>query len=56
MDASPSAQLANMMDPVFAWAIDVPSLVIVSGGLVALAIAAWLQARQWRLRHSLLVV
>lgn len=43
-----------MMDPVFAWAIDVPSLVIVSGGLVALAIAAWLHARQWRLRHSLL--
>ena len=26
----------------------------VSGGLVAFAIAAWLQARQWRLRHSLL--
>jgi two-component system NtrC family sensor kinase len=43
-----------MLSPVFAWAVDVPSLVLISGGLVALSITAWLQARQWRLRHSLL--
>jgi PAS domain S-box-containing protein len=38
----------------FAWTVDYPSLLLVGGGLVTLSIAAWFQARQWRLRHTLL--
>jgi PAS domain S-box-containing protein len=36
------------------WAIDLSALLLVGGGLATLSIAAWLQTRQWRLRHSLL--
>ena len=54
MNFSPYTPIATVLSPFFAWAIDVPMLVMISGGLVTLSVAAWLQARQWRLRHSLL--
>jgi two-component system NtrC family sensor kinase len=36
------------------WAVDFSSILLVGGGLATLSIAAWLQTRQWQLRHSLL--
>jgi two-component system, NtrC family, sensor kinase len=54
LNFSPYAPIATVLNPLVAWAIDVPTLVMISGGLVTLSVAAWLQARQWRLRHSLL--
>jgi len=54
LDVSVYAPLATILRPVLAWAIDIPTLALIGGGLVTLSVAAWLQARQWRLRHSLL--
>jgi two-component system, NtrC family, sensor kinase len=54
LNFSPYAPIATVLNPLVAWAIDVPTLVMISGGLVTLSVAAWLQARRWRLRHSLL--
>jgi two-component system NtrC family sensor kinase len=36
------------------WVVTTSSLLLAGGGLVALVALAWWQARQWRLRHSLL--
>jgi PAS domain S-box-containing protein len=37
-----------------AWSVALPSILLVGSGLVTLSIAAWLQARQWRMRHTML--
>jgi two-component system NtrC family sensor kinase len=37
-----------------ALSIEVPSILLVGCGLVILSVAAWLQARQWRMRHTML--
>ena len=44
MNFSPYAPIATVLNPFVAWAIDVPTLVMISGGLVTLSVAAWLQA------------
>jgi two-component system, NtrC family, sensor kinase len=47
--------LAPTVPPILVgWAVDLPSLLLVGGGMATLLIAAWLQTRQWRQRHSLL--
>ena len=50
------SHLSTLYNPfaLLGWAVTTSSLLLGGGGLASLAAVAWWQARQWRLRHSLL--
>jgi two-component system NtrC family sensor kinase len=54
LNALSSALPATVIPVILGWGFDVPSIALVGGGLATLSIAAWLQTRHWRMRHTLL--